>query len=122
MRYALNHSLIAALLLAASAGQGLAHAHVESTEPRDSDHLQTSPAQIAIRFGSKVEAAFSTIAVTTGRDEAVDIGPIELSDNAQALSAMPLTLLRPGLYHVRWKALSQDGHPVSGEFSFTVSK
>lgn len=36
-----------------------------------------------------------------------------------ATLAMGATLGEPGSYTFRWQAVSQDGHPVSGEFTFT---
>lgn len=37
----------------------------------------------------------------------------------EATLAMGATLGDPGQYTFRWQAVSQDGHPVSGEFAFT---
>jgi len=122
MKKKVLYPLVALFGLAVSIGPVSAHAHVESTEPRNGDTVKSSPAKIVVRFGNAVEPALSTINVTTDADKAVDLEPTELSDGETTLSAKPVSTLQPAIYHVRWKALSHDGHPVSGEFSFTVSK
>lgn len=122
MRKMILYPLVAFVGLTAAVGSVFAHAHTESTEPRDGDKLPSSPAEIAVQFGSAVESALSTITVTTDTNQAIDLGPIGVSEDEKTLSARPVTTLPPDVYHVRWKALSRDGHPASGEFSFTVSK
>jgi methionine-rich copper-binding protein CopC len=114
--------LITAFCFAVSGGPLWAHAHLESTQPLNGDHLKTSPDMISIRFGSAVEPALSKIVLTDGGDQLVTTGLVESSDDAKALFVKPTAPLKPGDYQVRWSALSHDGHPISGDFSFTVSK
>jgi methionine-rich copper-binding protein CopC len=38
-----------------------------------------------------------------------------------ATFSVPLPHLAPAKYDVRWSAIGDDGHPVNGTFTFTVS-
>ena len=114
--------LFTAFCILVAAGPLWAHAHLESTEPQNAANVQTSPAVISLRFGSAVELALSKIIVTDGNNQPIPTTPPESSDDDESLSVKPTSELKPGNYRVRWNALSRDGHPVSGEFAFTVSK
>lgn len=122
MRKTVIYPMVAIVGLLGSVGSVFAHAHIGSTNPYDGETLQSSPAEIAVHFGSVIEGSLAMIAVTTDANQDIELGPVRISTDAKALIANPAKKLEPDVYKVRWKALSHDGHPVSGQFSFTVSK
>ncbi len=98
-----------------------AHAYLIRTSPTASGVLNAPPRQISLTYDEAVEPRFAIISVTNvdGRQETT--GPVRRS------AADPDTLVvpvRPGLpegwYLIYWRAISVDGHPVQGAFTYAV--
>lgn len=93
-----------------------AHAELLATSPAAGDQLETSPAEITLTFSEAVELPEVSLLDATGTP--VDIGaPVQPA--AESIVA-PVPSLADGGYVVAWKAVSADGHPVSGSFTFAV--
>ena len=81
--------------------------------------LAESPAEIRLTFNESVATTSSIVLLTA------DFQPIEglvgqfNPDRPQEIYA-PLPELAPGVYTVQWTAASDDGHEVSGTYSFSV--
>ncbi|MDQ6728912.1 MAG: copper resistance protein CopC/CopD, partial [Actinomycetota bacterium] len=118
-------ALIVAVGLAVSSAQApaaaSAHAYLVRTTPAASGILNAPPATVALTFDEAVEPRFAIISVTDTR------GTQETTASARRSAADPDTLLaplRPGLpqgwYLVYWRAISVDGHPVQGAYTYSV--
>jgi copper transport protein len=112
-RLAAAFALVAALLLPA---QALAHANLQRAEPAFRERLQAAPRSVMLRFDQPVQAepnaieiknAFGKLVSGTARSTGFDV-------------RTPVGRLARGAYTVRWHVLSQDGHVVSGVFTFGV--
>jgi copper transport protein len=108
----------AALALPAAAS---AHAYLIKTSPVASGVLDTPPRQSALTFDEAVEPRFAIVSVTDASGKQQTTGPVQRS------AANPDTLLVPlapqlpqGWYLIYWRAISVDGHPVQGAFTFAV--
>jgi copper transport protein len=108
----------AALVLPAAAS---AHAYLIKTSPVASGVLDTPPREAALTFDEAVEPRFAIVSVTDASGKQQTTGP------AQRSAANPDTLLVPlapqlpqGWYLIYWRAISVDGHPVQGAFTFAV--
>jgi methionine-rich copper-binding protein CopC len=98
-----------------------AHAHVETTLPPAGAHLSVAPKQIEIRFTEGIEPALSEFKLLNSKTDVVPLArDADDGDNRHMSASIPVPLT-PGDYSVEWKALSQDGHPASGQFDFLVS-
>jgi len=107
----------AAFALAATASQALAHARLSASEPAASASV-AAPAQISLRFNEKLERAFSRFELTQGASKVpVKVG---LAKDGVTLVGAPAHPLAPGAYHVQWRAVSADGHRMTGAYDFTV--
>jgi methionine-rich copper-binding protein CopC len=104
-----------AVLWTAVAG---AHAFPQHEEPGVGAVVREAPTQVSILFDSKVEAAFSAVAVKDGAGKTIS-GDSHVDSNSQRLSAA-LPPLEPGRYHVYWKVVAWDGHHTEGDYIFTV--
>jgi methionine-rich copper-binding protein CopC len=104
-----------ALLLAA--GEATAHAFLDHAEPRVGNTVATAPHEVTLFFTQKLEAAFSTITVTTAAGERVDTGKTRVSGSQMSVS---LRAGGPGTYRVNWHVLSADTHSTNGNFTFKV--
>lgn len=108
----------AALVALAVPGAAFAHATVKKTTPSYRERLDTAPAAVAIRFDQKVEALPAGLRVFTADGKLVS-GPTHVHEGNHVVEAH-LRSLPKGAYTVRWRALSNDGHVVSGVYTFGV--
>ena len=107
----------AALALPASA---FAHAALLRTVPQASGTVNTAPRQVALTYSEAVEPRFAIVSVTDAAGRQQTAGPPRRSPaNADTL-LVPLKRVGEGWYLVYWRAISVDGHPVRGAFTFAV--
>ena len=107
----------AALALPASA---FAHAALLRTVPQASGTVNTPPHQVALTYSEAVEPRFAIVSVTDAAGRQQTAGPPRRSPaNADTL-LVPLKRVGEGWYLVYWRAISVDGHPVRGAFTFAV--
>ena len=106
---------VAALAFPASA---FAHASLVQTSPSFKQRVDASPRRIVLRFDQQVNALPGSIEVLTPSGKNV-AGPARTVTAARELLA-PVARLPKGPYTVRWKAVSNDGHVVSGVYTFGV--
>ncbi len=109
-------AVLVALVLVPVAG---AHARLIATEPTNDSVLDQSPRSVLLRFDEPVETAFGAIRVYDARAHRVDSGEVERPSEKEARISVDRRLGR-GTYTVTWRAVSADGHPVSGAFVFHV--
>ena len=99
----------------------LAHAQLVDASPKANQTMSASPSEFRLFFS----------------DELIDLGPASnwlKVENAQGMvvstdsvlngnqvSAKPTQALKPGKYQLTWRVLSEDGHPIQGNYEFTVT-
>lgn len=99
----------------------LAHAQLADASPKANQTMSASPSEFRLFFS----------------DELIDLGPASnwlKVENAQGVvvstdsvlngnqvSAKPTQALKPGKYQLTWRVLSEDGHPIQGNYEFTVT-
>jgi len=113
---------LAALALGAAlapASPAAAHALLLRTEPAPQTTVKTAPSAVKLFFSEPVEVTFGAIRVFDVDGKRVDPGKINrVGDGSQV--DVPLSGIKDGTYTVTWRAVSADGHPVSGGFTFYV--
>jgi methionine-rich copper-binding protein CopC len=118
-------ALLGALLIAfvaAVATASPAHAHDEllGSDPAANATIDALPGQLTLTFSAEIadDEGASVVEVTDAAGTALASGTPTVRDNlvTQALSGEA-----SGAVTVLWKVVSSDGHPISGEFSFTVT-
>lgn len=112
---------IAAAALFASAAPAAAHDQLVDSDPPANSTLDAAPEQVVLTFSAEVLAdeGATVVEVTDASGTRVDDGDpiVEGVTVTQPLAAVA----EPnGTFDVAWKVVSSDGHPISGEFSFTV--
>jgi copper transport protein len=111
-------ALAAALVVPASA---FAHAYLVQTVPAAAAILSSSPATVALTYDEAVEPRFASISVTNPTGRQLTTGPVSRSPaNPDTLVVAVRSRLPQGWYLVYWRAISVDGHPVQGAFTFAV--
>jgi copper transport protein len=108
--------LLAVLLALAAPAAAFAHASIRGEYPRYRQRLHTAPTQVVIRFDQTVDVLPNAIEVLDpdGHNLALPAHAV-----TRGIAARVLRLPRGG-YTVRWKALSNDGHVVSGVYTFGI--
>lgn len=112
-------ALLALLVLLAGAPRAAAHNTLQGTDPADGSTVDAPPSRVTLTFDQPAQA-LGTEVVVLGPDGAIaSTGSAELVDNtvAQALADG----LAAGTYTVQWRVTSADGHPLSGELTFTAA-
>ena len=110
-------ALVATVTQAAPAQALPAHASLVSIVPADGAELSSAPTQIQLTFDDTITPQFSQVRLTR------DGTPVETAPPSVAGTVLTATVTEkagPGAYRVAWQVTSDDGHPVSGESSFTV--
>jgi copper transport protein len=110
---------IAGVLLRPAAAS--AHVSLLGSAPAASAHLVVAPTEIRLIFSERPERGFTSIVLLGpgGAEIALDSIVIGPGNVASARVAGQLTA---GLHVVRWRTVSRDGHPVRGEFDFSVAE
>jgi methionine-rich copper-binding protein CopC len=110
--------LVATLvLLLAGSGSATAHANLVGTDPADGSRLETAPSEVSLTFSENVGNGF--VAVTAPSGERVKTSNVRSLD--RVLSADLAAADERGTYTVAYRIVSADGHPISGEFTFTTT-
>jgi copper transport protein len=109
-----------AVVLAAPAAAS-AHAYLIRTSPAASRVLNSPPATVALTYDEAVEPRFAIISVTSATGTQETTGPVHRSPANPDTLVVPLRAhLAEGWYLVYWRAISVDGHPVQGAFTYAV--
>ncbi|MBI0375405.1 copper resistance protein CopC/CopD [Streptomyces albiflaviniger] len=116
-------TLLAALLCALSVGASPASAHaaLTSTDPADGSVVKTAPREVTLNFSEGVLLSGDSVRVLDPKGKRVDTGKTAHVDGKSSTAAAGLhSGLPDGTYTVAWKAVSEDSHPVSGAFTFSI--
>jgi copper transport protein len=105
-----------------SPGEAHAHLHLEGSIPAANDTLAVVPTVIRLTYSEAVELGFSDLSLVGPLGE-VRLGELVVPvDSTVVLEARIVGSLVAGEYTVRWQAASADGHPMRGEFTFTIAE
>jgi methionine-rich copper-binding protein CopC len=111
-------AISALVLMLLAPGAAIAHAALRDSSPGDGETVQEAPGELVLEFTGEIGRLGAVLQVD-GPDGAVSEGDPEVEGVVvrQALSPD----LPGGEYAVTWRVASADGHPISGEMSFTVA-
>jgi methionine-rich copper-binding protein CopC len=110
-----------AVTIAVISGMANAHPLPKTASPKPNAVLTASPTEIRIGFSEGLEIAFSGIEVDDASGKAVPAGAASLdASNSTELIVQLKAKLAPGTYIVKWHAVGEDTHHVSGHYIFQV--
>ena len=96
-----------------------AHAELIRATPEDGAVVEGTPDEISATFTEPlVEGSAFTLRNAAG--ERLAVGRVDPDDETR-LIIDPVPELAPGVYEVRWRAASADGHGENNSWSFTVT-
>ena len=98
-------------------GTAAAHSRNESTQPADGATLRNAPDVIVMTFNRPIRITMIELTNAGGTEIS-----LERSDGMEPVTRLEATPppLPAGSYSVQWRGLAEDGHPMSGRFTFTV--
>lgn len=116
-------AVVAALLAACGlvvllGGPAAAHAGLADSTPRDGDSVATLPSAVDLTFTEDVSSP-AFVVVRDAAGVAVSDGDPTI-DGAVVTQTLATADAQPGVYTLAYRVVSSDGHPVSGELTFTV--
>ena len=114
-------SLVIALVLAFSAvNPAGAHTKVDKTSPAEGETVTAGEVTLEVSFTDKIlDLANSSEIVLKGESESISgVGCISVTERGIKAEAFVGTA---GTYKVSWRTVAEDGHPIDGDFSFTVT-
>lgn len=103
---------------ALAAAPAAAHSLLVAATPAADARLSRAPAEVVLRFNSRIEKRLSRLRLLDGRGEARALTPSPEGSPDELRAALPP--LAPGTWRVQWQVLSVDGHLVSGAYAFEV--
>lgn len=112
----LSHAIL--LLAAVAVHQGL-----RSSSPADGDRLTEAPREIRLLFLQDLQPGYTRVELIGPDGAPVALGPLRLPADSPRLAIAPITgALSAGEYTVVWRAVGDDGHPVTSDFGFTIAE
>ena len=111
-------SMVAVVAMLALATPAWAHSRLEHTSPVDGSTIAVPTSSITLTFNERVHGDFTTVVVDGPGGVSYSRGHVRVIDDNVFQDVYPL---RSGAYTVSWRAVSADGHPVDGQFRFTVA-
>ena len=97
-----------------------AHAALLRTFPSASGVQTTQPREVRLTYSEPVEPRFAIVSVTDASGTQQTTGrPVRSTADRNTL-VTPVKMLAEGWYLVFWRAISADGHPVRGAFTFAI--
>ncbi len=112
--------LVISLFLIAPAS---AHTSLVSSSPESGAVLSEVPAEVRLKFNESLLLVDSKnpnrIEVVNGIGQVVS--GMTVVEGPEIFTALDLSLEPSGEYSVKYRVVSADGHPVEGEYQFTVA-
>ncbi len=113
---ALTLALAALFIALAPAAPASAHAVLLATDPADRAALDSAPDAVTLSFNEPVRPVDEAMLLVDGNGEEQAVSAA--AGNTDVIIDLPE--LADGSYHLNWRVVSADSHPISGVLSFTV--
>lgn len=96
----------------------LAHTALDASVPADGEQVDAAPEAVTLTFTEEVLVDYLQLAVTGPDGAAVTAGAVTVDG---PVVRQRVTITAPGAHVVAYRVLSTDGHPASGQVTFTVA-
>ncbi len=96
------------------------HLKLDKSTPAADAVVTQSPEKIVLEFSQSFELAVSKVTIKGAAGDAT-LGKLGRHEEDETIMWAPIEApLADGVYSVNWVTSSGDGHPVRGDFDFTV--
>ncbi|MFY9656209.1 MAG: copper resistance CopC family protein [Methylocystis sp.] len=100
--------------------QVLAHAIVVRTSPAQDGTTSENIGKVEVWYDAGIRDDFAALAVISAAGERVDKRDAAIDKADPSHVSVSVNVLAPGKYKARYRAMSADGHLVSGAWDFEV--
>ncbi|WP_298039318.1 copper resistance CopC family protein [uncultured Microbacterium sp.] len=114
--------LAAALLLFSAPSPAAAHDALIGSSPDADSSVETLPAEISLSFSAALIGGEGSTQIVVLDESGTSVSDGEATIDGAIVTQQLASEASAGAYRVLWKVVSSDGHPTSGEFSFTVEQ
>jgi copper resistance protein C len=98
-----------------------AHAFLVRSAPAHRAMLGQMPERVQLWFNERLEPAYSTVSVWNEAGAQVDARDVTVGPDDPRRLSVTVEVRQAGLYTVKYRVLSVDGHIVENRFMFTVN-
>jgi methionine-rich copper-binding protein CopC len=117
----ISAALATIALMSMLATPATAHTETETTSPSSGETVTSGEQLISVSFTDKIlDLADSSEIVVVDADG--NVAPTDCSGIENKKIYTNAFLAKKGKYQVTWRTVAEDGHPISGKFSFQVSE
>jgi methionine-rich copper-binding protein CopC len=115
---------LCALFLIASPINAFAHGDITQALPAADSKVVAAPTEVSIEFDGKLQTVGNTTvnSVTVSNDQGAIISQPTSTVDGSKISTKLISTDVTGLVSVHYRIVSEDGHPVEGDYSFTVGE
>jgi len=99
-----------------------AHANLLHASPASGEILNEPPSQLLFHFSEVLEPDLVDVKLYDDNAELIPLRSLHLQPGNAAMLVAELPLLREGSYRVTASIVSEDGHPVSENLTFSVGR
>lgn len=96
-----------------------AHTQLETSSPKEGELLTTEITEISLQFNTTIES-LSSLKLINSANQEIPLDPTTINENTMIRQLSNGTALENGDYTVEWKIVGKDGHPIEGNYTFTV--
>lgn len=118
---ALFAAVVATVLLVGPASPALAHDGLASSDPIADSVLDVAPVAITLTFTADILGGASSTAVIVNDASGTQVQLGDPVIDGPVVTQQLSPTATSGAFLVTWRVVSSDGHPISGEFSYTVN-
>ena len=116
--------ILCTALLLASPVNAFAHGEITQATPAADSTVIAAPTVVSLEFDGKLQtlgnATVNSITVTDDQGQVIS-DPVSVVEGTKISNRLQLTDVA-GLVSVHYRVVSEDGHPVEGDYSFTVGQ
>jgi methionine-rich copper-binding protein CopC len=115
----LRKRIVMALIALALPNSVHAHAALVRSVPGSRSVLTQAPQSLDLCFNEPVEVKFSSVTLEDAKGMSIPLGAVQAGSDPKCIK-VPIPTIDSGVFTVRYRVLSQDGHVVQYGFHFTV--
>ena len=112
-------TVAACVALLLGAAPAFAHTRLESSNPTDKSSVDAAPESVSLTFNEDISAEFATMSVVGPDGTNYQSGQVSAAGGQVSTAVSPLGPV--GVYQIGYRVVSDDGHPVQGKVSFTLT-
>ncbi len=111
--------IVSLFVLLLNPAMAFGHATIISSNPSPNEAMDTLPEKISIQFSENIQPAFHSLEVFSQDGDKIQIQDSAISEQSETvLEAKWKGTIDEGIYYIKWRVVSSDGHPIEGTIPF----